>query len=125
ADLAPPSAAGTRFFEGRGLIVAGAHATQDPANLVALSHAIGWPLLADPLSGCRLEGTIAAADAIVRTDVPRPERVLVLGTPWLSKALAAYLSEAAAEGAIVTALDPWQNKADPSRIVAEFLHVEQ
>jgi len=124
ADLAPPSAAGTRFFEGRGLIVAGAHATQDPANLVALSHAIGWPLLADPLSGCRLEGTIAAADAIVRTDVPRPERVLVLGTPWLSKALAAYLSEAAAEGAIVTALDPWQNKADPSRIVAEFLHVE-
>ncbi len=111
-----------RPLTGKGLIIAGAHATANPASLSALSEAIGWPLLADPLSGCRLQGAIAAADAIVRVDIPRPEHVLLLGTPWLSKALAAYLSTAAAEGAVVTAIDPWRQGTDPTRIVTEFLH---
>jgi 2-succinyl-5-enolpyruvyl-6-hydroxy-3-cyclohexene-1-carboxylate synthase len=113
-----------RLLTGRGLIVAGANATRDPSALVALSRAVGWPLLADPLSGCRLEGTIAAADAIVRCDVPRPDHVLLLGTPWLSKALAGYLTTATAEGAAVTSLDPWRTGTDPNRIVTEFLHVD-
>jgi 2-succinyl-5-enolpyruvyl-6-hydroxy-3-cyclohexene-1-carboxylate synthase len=88
-----------------------------------LAQRLGWPLLADPLSGCRLEGAVAAADAIVRTGPPLPETVVSIGTPWLSKALAEYASQAAAAGARVVVVDPWRQWADPTRVSTEFQHV--
>src|SRR4029077_6528369 len=113
-----------RPLDGRGLIIAGAHATKDPSRLVELGEAMGWPVLADPRSGCRVPGTIAAADAIIRADVPVAETVLMLGTPWLSKALSEYVSRAAHAGGRIVAVDPWQ-KIDPTRVVTEFHQVEQ
>ena len=59
-------------LQGPGLIIAGGPWPQraDPDRVGELADRLGWPVLADPLSGSRLEGTIAAADAIVRTEPP-------------------------------------------------------
>ncbi len=85
-----------------------------------MADQLGWPLLADPLSGARVEGTIAAADAIVRTAPPLPETVVMLGVPWLSRALGSYVSDAARAGARVIVVDPWRRWADPTRVATEF-----
>ena len=109
-------------LRGRGVIIAGAGATSEPEKLLLLGERLGWPILADPRSGCRLPGTIAAADAIVRAQPPLPGTVLALGAPWLSKALGEYVSSAAAVGARVVCVDPWWQWTDPSVVVSEFHH---
>ena len=110
-------------LSGRGLIIAGAGATTDPDSLRLLGERLGWPILADPRSDCRIPGTIAAADAIVRTQPAPPETVVLLGEPWLSKALGEYVEGAAAHGARVICADPWWQWTDPSVVVSEFHHV--
>ena len=110
---------------GRGLVVAG-QGCGPPAEVLALAARLGWPVLADPRSGCRLTHpcVVAAADALARTPAARralrPETVLVLGAPWASKALAGLLVEAARSGAQVVAVDPWWRWVDPDRMVTEF-----
>jgi 2-succinyl-5-enolpyruvyl-6-hydroxy-3-cyclohexene-1-carboxylate synthase len=111
---------------GTGVIIAGARATDDPAELLLLGARLGWPVLADPRSGCRVPGTIAAADAIVRAPLTRaalPATVVLLGAPWLSKALGEYVSDAAAQGARVICVDPWRQWTDPTVVVSEFHHI--
>jgi 2-succinyl-5-enolpyruvyl-6-hydroxy-3-cyclohexene-1-carboxylate synthase len=110
-------------LEGRGLIVAGANATSDPGRLLFLGERLGWPILADPRSRCRLPGTIAAADAIVRTEPPVPDTVVLLGAPWLSKVLGEYVSHVAGRGGRVICVDPWWQWTDPLGVVSEFHHV--
>jgi len=110
-------------LSGRGMIIAGGGATTDPDSLSLLGQRLGWPILADPRSGCRIPGTIAAADAIVRTQPPRPDTVVLLGEPWLSRALGEYLEAAAAHGTRIICVDPWWQWTDPSVIVSEFHHV--
>jgi 2-succinyl-5-enolpyruvyl-6-hydroxy-3-cyclohexene-1-carboxylate synthase len=111
-------------LSGRGLIIAGANAARDPGLVARLGEALGWPVLADPRSGCRVSGTIAATDAIVRADIPRPGTVVVLGAPWLSKALSAYVAAAAADGARVVAVDPWWQWVDPTHVQTEVHHAD-
>ncbi len=106
-----------------GVFIVGANATSNPAQLVLLAGRLGWPILADPRSGCRVLGTIAAADSIVRTQPPLPQTVVLLGAPWLSKALGEYVSRASAHGARVICVDPWWQWTDPSMVVSEFHHV--
>jgi len=113
----------------RGLIVAGAGAA--PAGgeraLVSLAERLGWPLLADPLSRCRLDrgGVVAAADALLRDDTVRralrPDVVLQIGEPWASRVLGEYVAEAAAEGAEMWAVDPHWQWRDPHRIVGRVM----
>ncbi len=110
-------------LKGRGMIIAGAHATSDPGRLLLLGERLGWPILADPRSGCRLPGTIAAADAILRTQPPLPDTVVLLGAPWLSKVLGDYISRVAAGGGRVVCVDPWWQWTDPLAVVSEFHHV--
>jgi 2-succinyl-5-enolpyruvyl-6-hydroxy-3-cyclohexene-1-carboxylate synthase len=110
-------------LRGPGIIIAGGHAASDPSRLAVLGERLGWPVLADPRSGARVDGTIAAADAIVRTNPPLPGTVVLLGEPWLSKALAAYVASAAAEGARVICVDPWWRWTDPAAVVTEFHHL--
>jgi 2-succinyl-5-enolpyruvyl-6-hydroxy-3-cyclohexene-1-carboxylate synthase len=112
-------------LEGRGMIIAGADATEDPVQLLLLGARLGWPILADPRSGCRVPGTIAAADAIVRAPArpALPTTVVLLGAPWLSKALGEYVSDAAASGARVVSVDPWWQWTDPNVVVSEFHRV--
>jgi 2-succinyl-5-enolpyruvyl-6-hydroxy-3-cyclohexene-1-carboxylate synthase len=107
---------------GRGIIVVGGQMPQPPESgrVQALAARLGWPVLADPRSRCRVVGTIAAADSIVRTNPPIPESVVLLGAPWLSRALAEYLSEAARSGARILVVDPWRQWADPNRVATEF-----
>ncbi len=109
-------------LRGRGIVVAGGQqpAPPDATRVRDLAAHLGWPVMADPLSRCRLPGTIAAADAIVRTAPPLPDTVVILGQPWLSKALGTYLATAAAAGARVIVVDPWWRWSDPGRIATEF-----
>ena len=117
-----------RFAGRRGLIVAGAGAAGDggdPAAVVAASRALGWPLLADPRSGCRLPGppVVAAADALLR--VPsvaswQPEVVLRLGQPWMSKVLGQWLG-ALDESVPQVLVDPYGRWPDPQRRVSHVV----
>ncbi len=121
----PGVAAGPASMEplrGRGVIVVGGMAPlpPDPALVLSLGEHLGWPVLADPLSGCRVPGTVAAADAIVRAGPPQPESIVLLGAPWLSRALGTYVADAATAGARVIVVDPWRQWADPSRAATEF-----
>jgi 2-succinyl-5-enolpyruvyl-6-hydroxy-3-cyclohexene-1-carboxylate synthase len=108
----------------RGVVVVGAGGGS-PAAVFALAEALGWPVLADPRSGCRLSrpGAVAAADAILRDGTVRaalaPDVVLALGAPWASKVLAAYVAESARAGASVVAVERWGRWFDPDRLVAE------
>jgi 2-succinyl-5-enolpyruvyl-6-hydroxy-3-cyclohexene-1-carboxylate synthase len=121
---APPSAPRpthlSQPLSGRGMLIAGGGACGDPARLLALGEHLGWPVVADSRSGGRVEGTIAAADAIVRTQPPLPECVVLLGDALLSKPLGAYVAAAADQGARVVAHDAWGRRTDPTRVVTEF-----
>ena len=79
----------------RVVVVAGRGAGVDAVRALAAQR--GWPVLADPRSGCRsLPQAIAAFDALLRVrsfaDAQRPEAVLLLGEPPASKVLAQWLA---------------------------------
>jgi 2-succinyl-5-enolpyruvyl-6-hydroxy-3-cyclohexene-1-carboxylate synthase len=109
-------------LRGRGMIIAGGPWSQraNPTGVAGLADTRGWPVLADPLSGSRSGGVIGAADAIVRTEPPLPECIVMLGTPWLSRALGTFVAHAADAGARVIVVDPWRQWADPLRVATEF-----
>jgi len=103
----------------RGVVVAGVGAG-DPAEVLALADALGWPVLADPGSGCRLAhpNVVAAADALLRhgdtADSLRPEVVLRLGAPSASKVLGTWLATSGASQILVgegSWLDPDRSAA--------------
>jgi len=108
----------------RGIVVAG-QGCGPPVDVLALAELLGWPVLADPRSGCRVSHpcVVAAADALARSPevrrALRPDAVLLLGAPWASKALAGLLAEAARSGARVMTVDPWWRWVDPDRIISE------
>jgi len=119
-DQSPPPLA--KPLRGPGVIIVGGDSPRppDPDRVLALAERLGWPVLADPRSGSRVAGTIAAADSIVRTKPPLPETIVMLGTPWLSRALGEYVSDAARAGARVVVVDPWGQWRDPDRAASEF-----
>ena len=101
----------------RGVVVAGAGAG-DPAVVHDLAAALGWPVLADPRSGCRLPdaSTVATADALLRVpgfaDAHRPDVVLRLGAPWASRVVGEWLAGLDAPQYLV---DPHGAWLDPGR----------
>ncbi|MGH9056544.1 MAG: 2-succinyl-5-enolpyruvyl-6-hydroxy-3-cyclohexene-1-carboxylic-acid synthase [Acidimicrobiales bacterium] len=116
-----------RHAGGRGVIVAGAGAG-DPAAWVGAATRLGWPLLADPRSGCRVPAgpVIAAADALLR--VPEvagwaPEIVLRVGAPWASKALSEWLAGLPPSTPQIL-VDRWGRWRDPERGASEVLACE-
>jgi 2-succinyl-5-enolpyruvyl-6-hydroxy-3-cyclohexene-1-carboxylate synthase len=110
----------------RGLIVAGAGCGH-PEAVLALSAALGWPVLADPRSGTRVlrSDVISAADGILRSQrfagANLPETVVRLGDPWVSKVVNAYVSDAISAGAWSIVVDRWGRWIDPERQVAAFV----
>ncbi|MDA8310420.1 MAG: 2-succinyl-5-enolpyruvyl-6-hydroxy-3-cyclohexene-1-carboxylic-acid synthase [Actinomycetota bacterium] len=98
---------------GKGVLVVGA-GCGPPAAVLALAEHLGWPVLADPRSGCRRAHghVVAAADAIARHEPAqlRPDVVVRLGAPWASKALPGFLADAD-----VLAVDPWWRWDDADR----------
>lgn len=122
ATTAPPAGLVRELAEhgGRGVVVAGAGAG-DPAAVHALAERLGWPVLADPRSGCRVPApsTVAAADALLRA--PRfaaahhPDLVLRLGAPWASRVVAEWLAGLDVPQYLV---DPHGAWLDPARTAA-------
>ncbi len=97
----------------KGVLVAGA-GCGPPEAVLALAAHLGWPVLADARSGCRVgdDHVVAAADAIARHAPARlrPDVVVRLGASWVSKAVPAFFS-----GAEVVAVDPWWRWDDADR----------
>jgi 2-succinyl-5-enolpyruvyl-6-hydroxy-3-cyclohexene-1-carboxylate synthase len=109
-----------------GVIVAGA-GCGDPDAVLAAAAMLGWPLLADPRSGCRrVEAAgavvVGAADALLRDEgfrtAHRPEVVLRLGEPWASKVLADWFADTSADGTVHVVTDPDWAWRDPGREAA-------
>lgn len=105
---------------GRGLVVAG-DGCGDPDALARSGAALGWPVLADPRSGCRsagVPGVVASADLLLR--VPEiangwvPDLVVRAGSPWASKVLSQWLASLPAEVPQILC-DPWARWRDPER----------
>ena len=110
----------------RGVIVAGEGSGATDA-VFALARATGWPVLADPRSGCRVPdiAAVAAFDAILRHEPTavalRPDAVLRLGAPPTSKVLGQWIAES---GATVVAVDGLGRWFDADHQAAHVLHAE-
>jgi 2-succinyl-5-enolpyruvyl-6-hydroxy-3-cyclohexene-1-carboxylate synthase len=97
----------------------------DPAALLRLAAAAGWPVLAEPSSGAR-QGPHALGAYQYLLEHPaflaahRPDLVVWAGRPGLSRGQTAFLRQAAADGArqVVLAQGPgrW---ADPARTATD------
>ncbi|MBK5221965.1 MAG: 2-succinyl-5-enolpyruvyl-6-hydroxy-3-cyclohexene-1-carboxylic-acid synthase [Acidimicrobiia bacterium] len=105
----------------RGVIVAGAASGGrglDPGAVHHLAQVLGWPVLAEPRSGCRTDvlTAIAHADALLRhagfAVGHVPDVVLQLGQPLASKVVGQWL---AASGARHVVVDPDGWWFDPDR----------
>jgi 2-succinyl-5-enolpyruvyl-6-hydroxy-3-cyclohexene-1-carboxylate synthase len=128
----------------RGLIVAG---PADPPGLdreavTALTHATGFPVIADPLSGLRFGGHTRAVpvlggydaylDPAVTDDWPDPEAVLRVGASPTSKPLRKYLARTGARQFLVDPAGKWREAefaatdlvaAEPSRLAGHLSRV--
>ena len=114
-STAPPA---VDYGKDRGVVVAGGGAAA--AEVHALAETLGWPVLADPRSGCRIPSphTIAAADAILRAKHFEPEFVLRFGAPWASKVVNRWLAGLDAEQWLVDPAGRWR---DPDRVVSRVV----
>ena len=109
----------------RGVVVAG-RGVDDAEAVAALAATLGWPVLADPRSGCRhLPQAVCAFDPIVRhapfAAAHVPEVVLHLGEPPASKVLGQWLQ---ASGAVHVQVHPQGRTIDPLRIITERVYGE-
>ncbi|MEP7114412.1 MAG: 2-succinyl-5-enolpyruvyl-6-hydroxy-3-cyclohexene-1-carboxylic-acid synthase [Ilumatobacteraceae bacterium] len=107
----------------RGVIVAG-NGVDEPLAVKALSDSTGWPVLADPLSGCQmLDSAVVRFDAVLRhvgfAADHHPAVVLQLGMPPASKVLAQWLT---ASGATYVAVSPAGLISDPNLLGARQVH---
>ena len=85
----------------RGVILTGGRSGVRPDQVAALAASTGWPVLADPLSGCRaLDGAVTAFDALLRHDgfatAHRPDVIVRLGRPASSRVLSEWAASSGA-----------------------------
>ena len=109
----------------RGVIVAG-RGVDDADAVASLAEMLGWPVLADPRSGCRhLPNAVCAFDPIVRHAAfaasHMPDVVLHLGEPPASKVLGQWLH---ASGAVHVQVHAQGRTIDPLGIVTERVYGE-
>jgi 2-succinyl-5-enolpyruvyl-6-hydroxy-3-cyclohexene-1-carboxylate synthase len=114
----------------RGVLVAGRHErdTGLGSAAAAFALAVGWPLLADPLSGARRgDAAIAHYDALLRYERLRaelaPELVIRVGDLPVSKPLRTWLAELGSDVAQV-ALDAEAAWQDPDSVLSDSLALE-
>ncbi|MFM9137088.1 MAG: 2-succinyl-5-enolpyruvyl-6-hydroxy-3-cyclohexene-1-carboxylic-acid synthase, partial [Actinomycetota bacterium] len=109
---------------GSGVILAGA-GVDDPQGLVRLGERLGWPVVADPRSGCRaLEGKVVThADAILRhgptAEMLTPHAILRVGEPPASKVVNQWVGSS---GARVVAVTSTGRRIDPEGVVDEHVN---
>jgi 2-succinyl-5-enolpyruvyl-6-hydroxy-3-cyclohexene-1-carboxylate synthase len=111
---------GSEILGGRVLVVVGIQGGA-PDAVFGAALALGAPVVADPLSGCRrhLRGVIASADALLRDDATaaslRPDVVVRLGGLHSSKVLAGRLHEWSCAGTRQLLVDRHWRWPDPDR----------
>lgn len=116
------------FFEvERGVVVLGRLSLREQAvapKVLEFAKRLGWPLIADVLSGARLMGGVVAhADWILQNpEIPAPERVLHLGGSVVSKRLGKWL--AACRGADYLQVRKFPERLDPWGGNPEFLSAD-
>ena len=115
-----------RFDLQRGVIVAGGRHRVAVADIEALARRLGWPVLADPSSGCRsLDQAVTAFDALLRHDdfarAHAPQVVVRFGRPPASKVLSQWI--VASDAPVLQVGGP--GVIDPDRNVAAFCSVEE
>jgi 2-succinyl-5-enolpyruvyl-6-hydroxy-3-cyclohexene-1-carboxylate synthase len=133
----PPAEAAARLRAAldparRGLIICG---PQDdpalPAAVAALAAGLGYPLLADPLSGLRRGPaygplTLGAYDAFLRDPAfvagHAPEVVLRFGAMPVSKAVLLYLQQY--PDAVQMVVDPAPGWNEPTNLAAEMIYAD-
>ena len=111
--------------ETRGAIVVGWGAGVDPAAVERLAAATKWPVLADPLSGCRRgPNAISTYDALLRSPGAltslRPDVAVRLGAPLTGRAGSSWLDASVRQVLVdpdAAWLDPHRSSAE--RIVAD------
>ena len=83
------------FLPSRGVIIAGG-GIDDPQMVLHLGDVLGWPILADPRSGCRVEHrcVIAHGDTLMRADGSQSEVEMLLrfGTLPASKVIGEWVA---------------------------------
>ncbi len=134
--LAPGADLVTTLFEDlaagqRGLIVCGPQDDPElPEALARLARGLGFPILADPLSGLRRgvhdrSLVIDAYDAFLRdartTELLEPQVVLRFGAPPTSQAVLLYLQRNASARQIVVDPGGWR---EPTGLASDLLHVD-
>jgi len=106
-----------------GVIIAGVRAARTASEVAAifeLAQHLGWVVIADPASGCRieLEGTITASDALLRSDVfaatHQPEVIIRLGGLLSSRALNSWVATATA---LKIGVDCYGSIPDPDAVL--------
>src|SRR6185295_9895482 len=85
----------------RVLLVAGRGAER--ALVAPLAERMGWPVLADPLSGC---AGLTSLDLLARQGYAPPEAVVWWGARPASKALAAWLRDVDVQVVVGSRVDP-------------------
>jgi 2-succinyl-5-enolpyruvyl-6-hydroxy-3-cyclohexene-1-carboxylate synthase len=115
--------ASARPLARRGVLVAGRHERSTPLarNAAAFAEAVGWPLLADPLSGARRGvAAIAHYDAFLRdpglAGELTPDLVVRVGDLPVSKPLRGWL--AGLRGVRQVSLDPEGAWQDPASVLS-------
>lgn len=105
----------------RGVLVAGARTAlcdDDVTAVLSLASHLGWPVLADALSGCRIDhpNVVTTADQLLRhdgfADAATPEVVIRLGGLHASRALSEWLARS---GALQFGIDRYGLVPDPDR----------
>jgi len=125
-DVAQVDELATVLDQQRGVIVAGGGAGE-PDAVHALAAAAGWPVLADPRSGCRdaRPTTVAAFDDLLRRPSfaadHTPTVVLRLGRPPASRLLSEWLAGSGAEQVQVVTSPAWVDPEGTAsrRVVAD------
>ena len=87
--------AAPEFDRQRGVIVAGGRSGVEPAAVTALAERLGWPILADPISGLRdAANAVTSFDSLLRhrafADAHAPEVIVRFGRPPASKVLSQW-----------------------------------
>jgi 2-succinyl-5-enolpyruvyl-6-hydroxy-3-cyclohexene-1-carboxylate synthase len=112
----------------RGIIVAGAGAP-GPSTVHGIAKALGWPVLADARSGCRVPAptTVAAFDALLRDETfaaeQRPEIVLRLGTPLASRVLGDWMARSGADQVVANARGTWLDPDHSATVLCDTVTV--
>jgi len=115
----------------RGLIICGPCTPDDlPRAAVTLAGQIGWPILADPLSGLRyanhdLDLVVDAYDVMLRdagfVRDHQTDAVLQFGFPPVSKPLAQFLASRRPVHVIVAPAGEWP---DPAHVATDIAHAD-